>query len=219
MPRIVAAALIAALANACAPQASAPTAEARIVASSPYADSLAATVMITREDGAHGSGVIVGGLVLTNAHVVAGDKVLAIALYDGRRLEGLVVWKDETHDLAAIAVRAPGLGSAELRCDQPAELGEPVYVAGNPASFDFTITWGHVAHLARLLGDRVYLQIDAVIFFGNSGGPVFDRRGRVIGVVAAAGVAQLPNGQILLTGHGFAIPITRVCAVLEERGR
>jgi S1-C subfamily serine protease len=150
--------------------------------------------------------------------VVGVEPIVVVRLHDGRRLIGAVLWKDEAADLAAIAVRASGLSAMALRCDEPARLGEEVSVVGNPAGLDWSVTWGRISHTQRLVLGAAHLQVDATTFFGNSGGPLIDRAGRVVGILRAMPVGNTPWGVPATVGLAYAIPAERVCRLLAERG-
>jgi S1-C subfamily serine protease len=160
-----------------------------------------------------GTGIIVSssGLILTNAHVVAGADQLEVQLPDGRHLPATVVQSDTTADLATIKVDATGLTPATLGDSSTVQVGERVYAIGSPlGEYSDTVTSGVLSALNRSItvsGERRgesedlsgLLQTDAAINPGNSGGPLIDANGSVIGIVTAGS----SNAQ----GIGFAIPI------------
>lgn len=191
-----------------------------VLAAPGYADdpkpTVEPTVKVDGSSGAHGSGFYIGnGYVVTAAHVPDEEMFIAVVLADGRRLRADVVVSDEIDDLAIVKIDAPNdLRAAPLAC-RPAVVGEHIEVRGNPLQFDFVSTYGRVAGLARpLLPDwRSTFLIDATIAPGNSGGPVFDKDGAVLGV--AVGV-PLYRGSIL--GLGFVVPSTTLCALRDALG-
>jgi S1-C subfamily serine protease len=169
-----------------------------------------------------GSGFLVSpeGLALTNAHVVAGAVEVHARMYDGTRVPVQVLGVDADTDIALIALPSdrawPYLelgGSTELR------LGDWVVAIGNPLGLGHTVTAGIVSGKGRILGQDVfgsddYIQTDAAINQGNSGGPIFALDGRVVGVANAviAGANTV----------GFAIPselATNVFHQLRDHGR
>ena len=171
--------------------------------------------------GGVGSGIIVSadGLILTNAHVVAGGGTLTVQLQDGRQLPGTVVSSDPAKDLAVVRVQATGLTPAQIGKSSAIKVGESVVAIGTPlGEYAESVTAGIISATDRTItvaGDRRgqstqlsgLLQTDAAINPGNSGGPLIDAAGNVIGVVtAASGAAQ---------GIGFAIPIDEAASMIS----
>ncbi len=152
------------------------------------------------------------GHILTNHHVIEGAERLTIKLADGRTLRADVVGSDPDTDIALIKAAGPGpfqhavLGdSARLR------VGEWVCAIGNPLAYEHTVTVGVVSFIGRKLFDPTldnYIQTDAAISFGNSGGPLINSRGQVIGINSAIS-RQASN-------IGFAVPINQARAILPQ---
>ncbi len=162
-------------------------------------------VSVIRGEGS-GSGIIVSadGVVLTNAHVVGDAGVVQIGLADGRRLEGRVLGGDPSVDVAVVRVAAQGLPAATLGDGDRLEVGQTAIAIGNPLGLDRTVTSGVVSAVNRNpqgFGLDGLIQTDAAISPGNSGGPLLDSEGRVIGLNTA--VLRAPGAE----GLGFAIPI------------
>jgi hypothetical protein len=142
---------------------------------------LSAVVTLSVGD-ASGSGFFVtaDGLIVTNAHVVAGAGKLIVKTSGGDEYLGRVVNVAEDRDLAL--VRAPVSGAAHLLlAGESAAIGTDVYAVGSPLGLAGTVTKGIVSGLRTLSGVR-YVQLDAAINHGNSGGPLIDMKGRVVGV-------------------------------------
>ena len=169
-----------------------------------------------------GSGFIVNpdGVVLTNAHVVAGADTVTVKLSDRREFTAKVVGSDDQTDIAALKIDAKNLPVVKLGDSKSARVGDWVLAIGSPFGFENTVTAGIVSATSRALPDGTYvpfIQTDAAVNPGNSGGPLFNMRGEVIGV----------NSQIYsrtggYQGLAFAIPIDvamKVQRQLVETGR
>jgi serine protease Do len=162
-----------------------------------------------------GSGVIIreDGVILTNAHVVGNSQQVRVGLADGRQLDGRVLGRDVSIDIAVVQVPANQLPVAPLGDSDALEPGQSTIAIGNPAGFDRTVTTGVVSGINRALGAQLeeLIQTDAAINPGNSGGPLLDSRGRVIGINTA-----VLRGQGGLVGLGFAVPINLARDVAEQ---
>jgi len=162
----------------------------------------------TRESRSLGSGFFISadGLIVTNNHVVADATEIEVVLEDGREIEAELVGTDERTDLAVLRAKEPGpYEYVEFETDVDLRRGDWVVALGNPFGFGGTATAGIISADGRQLrGGGVYtdfIQIDASINRGNSGGPTFDLHGRVIGVNTA--IVSPTGGSV---GIGFAIP-------------
>jgi Do/DeqQ family serine protease len=167
----------------------------------------------TPDEGA-GSGFIIDadGYVLTNHHVVDGAERITVKLADGRSLRARVVGSDAPTDIALLKVDSPTpLPVAPLGDSSSLRVGEWVCAIGNPLAYEHTVTVGVVSYLGRKLFDASlddYIQTDAAINFGNSGGPLINARGEVIGINAAISWKA--------SSIGFAIPINQATAILPQ---
>jgi serine protease Do len=161
-----------------------------------------------------GSGILLtpDGLVLTSRHVIAGADDVRIELSDGRSFPGAVIARDGWLDVALIKMRgARGLPVAALGSSDAIKVGDPVLAIGNPFGLGPSVTRGIISAKARSIDDgpsEVFLQTDAAVNPGDSGGPLLDAEGRVIGI----NTAVLEHGQ----GVSFAVPIDDVRAVIPE---
>ena len=171
-------------------------------------------VSVTRQGGS-GSGIIVSrdGVVITNAHVVGESRAVEVGLADGRTVRGQVLGRDPTIDVAVVRVSASNLPAAPLGDSDKLEVGQSAIAIGNPLGLERTVTSGVVSAVNR--SPRGFdlnglIQTDAAISPGNSGGPLVDSRGRVIGintaVLAGAGAS----------GLGFAVPINLANDVVRQ---
>ena len=168
-----------------------------------------------------GSGFITrsDGVILTNAHVVEGASEVGVTLPDGRSFSGKVLGSDPVTDVAVVKVAAAGLPVAPLGDSAKVRPGEWAIAIGNPLGLDNTVTAGIISAVQRTNavgeGQRVpYLQTDAAVNPGNSGGPLINERGQVIGINTA--IRQAPGA-----GLSFAIPINlgrQIAAQILEKG-
>lgn len=172
-----------------------------------------------------GTGFIVDtkGYILTNSHVVSDGKAqtIMVQLYDGREESGRVLWNDATLDLAIVKVDADGLTAADLGDSDEVDLGAYALAIGNPLGMEFqrSLSQGIISGMNRTInvGDQMggnvttmegLLQTDASINGGNSGGPLINSRGQVIGINSA----KAGSGE----GMGFAIPINIAKPIVDE---
>jgi serine protease Do len=173
-----------------------------------------AVVSISRSGGS-GSGVVVrsDGIVLTNAHVVGNARAVEVRLADGRSIPGQVLGRDPSIDIAVVRVNARDLPAAPVGDSDALEAGQTAIAIGNPLGLERTITTGVVSAVNRSprgFGLDGLIQTDAAISPGNSGGPLLDSRGRLIGINTAVIVA--PGAE----GLGFAIPINLAQDAIEQ---
>jgi S1-C subfamily serine protease len=168
------------------------------------------------EEAGAGSGAIIApdGYILTNHHVVHNGRDLAAILPDGTRLAASVVGTDQATDLAVIRANASGLPYAALGDSAPLRVGQLVIAIGNPFGFQSTVSTGVVSALGRAMRSREGRLIENVIQHtaplnpGNSGGPLVDSRGRIVGINTAIIVRA--------QGIGLAIPANTARLVVSQ---
>ncbi|PQO31534.1 S1C family serine protease [Blastopirellula marina] len=174
-----------------------------------------------------GSGSILDkrGLILTNYHVIEGARDIRVTLFNGDSYAASLVGQDPVNDIAVLKIDASEEVLFPVRYGDSSKLrvGQKVYAIGNPFGLERTMTIGIISSLNRVLPSRSgrtmksIIQIDAALNRGNSGGPLFDSSGRLIGMNTAIASRTGEN-----TGVGFAIPISavkRVVPQLVENGR
>jgi serine protease Do len=167
-------------------------------------------------DSALGSGFIIraDGLIVTNRHVVAGARKVLVKFSDGREFPAKVVGADAATDIALLSVSAGPLPALQLGSSTSISVGDAVIAIGNPFGLGQSVTAGIVSARGRTLEADPFidfLQTDAAINAGNSGGPLLSTDGTVVGVTSAI---FSPNGGSV--GLGFAIPAETVASVIGE---
>jgi serine protease Do/serine protease DegQ len=171
-----------------------------------------------RELQAVGSGVIVDakqGYIVTNAHVVEDANEIMVTLHDDREVKAQIVGKDAGSDVALLKVATNNLADMPLADSSKAEVGDFVIAIGNPFGLQHTVTSGIISGLGRTgvnpEGYEDFIQTDASINMGNSGGALVDLDGRLVGINTA--IFSRSGGNI---GIGFAIPSNMVKSVMTQ---
>ncbi len=171
---------------------------------------------------ASGSGFILtsDGYVVTNNHVVEGATSVTVKLYNGDEYDATIVGTDEMNDVALLKIDATGLQAVTIGDSDQIEVGEEVIAIGNPlGELTFTMTAGVVSALDREIntdGKPInMLQTDVAINSGNSGGPLFDMNGNVIGITSAKYSGSTSSGASI-EGISFAIPINDALRVVYD---
>ena len=177
---------------------------------------------MTREAGERGgrslgSGFVIdaSGLIVTNNHVIEGAKEIYVALQNGRRLKATVAGRDAKTDIALLRVQpTKPLVALSFGNSDEAKAGDWVLAIGNPFGLGGSVSAGIISARNRQLDAELYddfIQTDAAINRGNSGGPLFDMEGKVVGVNSA--ILSPSGGSI---GIGFAIPSNTVATIVAQ---
>ena len=153
-----------------------------------------------------GSGFVIeaDGVIVTNAHVVAGADTVTVNLKDGRKFEAEVTGLDRATDIAVLKIEASDLPSLKFGASDALMVGQPVVAVGNPFGLGQTVTTGIVSALGRDIKAGPFddfIQTDAAINRGNSGGPLLNDAGEVVGINTA--IFSPSGGSV---GLGFAVP-------------
>jgi len=166
-----------------------------------------------------GSGFILDkqGMILTNNHVIDNAQRVEVTLSDKHKYKATVLTVDKNHDLALLKIDAPNLTPATLSDSRGLTVGQRVYAIGNPFGLSGTMTRGIISAIRSIMGPQGNpiedaIQTDAAVNPGNSGGPLLNSRGEVIGITTL--IAN--NGADQSSGIGFAIPINTAKAVLDD---
>ena len=158
-----------------------------------------------------GSGFAVGeNCVVTNAHVIDNPSSIIVETYDGTKHKASVLGMNEQQDIAVLIVQDAKFPYLEIADLTTMKIGDDIYAIGAPRGMAYTLTKGGVSAKERTIGNQTYIQIDAPINQGNSGGPLMNDSGQVLGM----NTLKMTDSE----GLGLAIPISRVCEYLEFLG-
>ena len=165
---------------------------------------------------ATGSGVIIStdGYIVTNNHVVDGADELTVTLADNKEYSARIIGADKTTDLALIKIDGRNLPAIQIANSDDVKVGEWVLAIGNPLGLNNTVTAGIISAKARTLGANSvesFIQTDAAINAGNSGGALVNTNGQLVGINA-----MLYSQTGSYSGYGFAIPTTMMNKVIED---
>ena len=175
------------------------------------------------EMAASGSGFIISedGYVVTNYHVVEGADKLSFITYDGTEYAAKLVGYDQSNDVSLLKIEATGLDPVTIGSSDDLIVGDQVVAIGNPlGELTSTLTVGYISAKDRTINtDGTYninmMQTDAAINSGNSGGPLFNMKGEVIGITTAK-YSGSSNSGASIEGIGFAIPMDDVMGILQD---
>ncbi len=185
-------------------------------------NSVVSIVSTTSAGSSSGSGFIIStdGYVMTNYHVVDGAEWVTVTLHDGTTLTAQVKGYDDRNDIALLKVDATDLPAAKLGSSNDLIVGDQVVAIGNPlGTLSSTLTVGYIGGKERFIstdGSMMnMLQTDAAINSGNSGGPLFNMKGEVVGITTAK-ISGLTSNGSTIEGLGFAIPMDDISDKIQQ---
>lgn len=233
--RVLALLLALTLALGCAGLAAAEDAREALSPSEVYADNVNSAVGITTEittnyygyttkAAASGSGFVYSadGYIVTNYHVIDDSNAITVTTYDGKTYTAKVVGCDERSDIAVLQINAENLQPVTLGNSDALRVGDTVLAIGNPlGELTFSLTMGIVSAVGREVtlssgSTTALIQTDAAINSGNSGGPLFNVYGEVVGITNAKYSSSALSGQASIDNIGFAIPINQVQRIVDS---
>lgn len=169
------------------------------------------SVFVVYSNNSLGSGFAIGkNCIVTNAHVITDESIIQIATYSGKKHEAFLLKKDENLDIALIGVNDVEFKPLQTETLSSVKIGDDVYAIGAPNSLSYTLTKGVVSAKDRKVGEQIFIQTDAAINSGNSGGPLLNSGGKVIGVNSY----KMTDSE----GIGLAITIETVTEFVSNSG-
>ena len=169
------------------------------------------SIFVIQSGNSLGSGFAMGAnCVVTNAHVIDNKNKVTIRTYSGDQLPATVVGMDQNLDIAVLRVENVTFRPLQIADLETQRIGDDVYAIGAPKSMAYTLTKGVLSAKERMVGSYSYIQTDAAINEGNSGGPLLNDLGEVLGM----NTMKMVDSE----GLGLAIPITRICQYLQTLG-
>ena len=158
-----------------------------------------------------GSGFAIGkNIVVTNAHVIENSKIITVTTYSGTDYDAQVYISDSNLDIAILMVENAKFVPLKIGDESNAKIGDDIYTIGAPNSMAYTLTKGVISAKDRKVSGQTYIQIDAAINQGNSGGPLLNDVGEVLGI----NTLKMSNSE----GIGLSIPISCVIEFAEKNG-
>jgi serine protease Do len=162
------------------------------------------------------------GYILTNAHVIEDATEVTVMLNDGQEYTATIIGSDSSADIAVLKIQASDLTPAEFGDSDDLVVGDYAYAIGNPLGFELsnTFTPGVISGLDRTItiNDNTMnlIQTSAAINSGNSGGPLVNSKGQVIGIVSSKMSSSYSSSEASIEGLGFAIPITQAKTIIDD---
>ncbi len=185
--------------------------QAQILAAADYTalfDYTAPAVVMVESGSGSGAGFLVSpaGYVATCSHVLDGDSTVSLAFFNGKEMAGKVIWDNPEMDLALLQVDVMNLPSLRLGNPEALRVGDEVFTVGAPLGLDYSLARGLVSGAKREIEGVEHLQLDVPLNPGNSGGPLLNLQGEVVGIC----VSMEPEAQ----GITFAVPVTLLLPAL-----
>ena len=169
------------------------------------------SVFVIYSGNALGSGFAVGeNCIVTNAHVIENKRNITVETYGGESYKATLLGMDEELDIAVLAVAQVTFPYLAIGDMSQMKIGDDIYAIGAPRGMTYTLTKGGISAKEREVSGQTYIQIDAAINQGNSGGPLLNDAGEVLGM----NTLKMSNSE----GIGLAIPISRICQYLSSLG-
>ena len=169
------------------------------------------SVFVIYSGNALGSGFALGkDCIVTNAHVISDETEVIVRDYNGQQYSAQVVGINEEQDIAVLGIWNVEFDYLTIANDSEMSIGDDIYAIGAPKSMAYTLTKGVISAKEREISRYTYIQIDAAINEGNSGGPLLNDVGQVVGM----NTLKMSDSE----GIGLAIPISRVCEYLKTLG-
>lgn len=158
-----------------------------------------------------GSGFAIGeNCIITNAHVIENQESILVMTYGGEKYQASLLGFNEDEDIAVLMVKNVSFPYLPVADTSTMKTGDDIYAIGAPKGMAYTLTKGSISAKERVIAKQSYIQIDAAINEGNSGGPLLNDAGQVLGM----NTLKMSDSE----GIGLAVPITRICNYLEELG-
>lgn len=175
------------------------------------AEAIYESVFIIYSGNSLGSGFAVGeNCIVTNAHVITNPKNITVVTYGGTEYQASVLGINEDEDIAVLVVENVSFPYLTIADISTMKTGDDIYAIGAPKGMAYTLTKGGVSAKERMIGNKSYIQIDAAINEGNSGGPLLNDAGQVLGM----NTLKMSDSE----GIGLAIPVNRICEYLKSLG-
>jgi len=175
------------------------------------AETVYESVFVIYSGNSLGSGFAVGeNCIVTNAHVISNDRNITVVTYGGTEYQASVLGINEKEDIAVLIVKDAKFPYLTVADITTIKTGNDIYAIGAPKGMTYTLTKGGISAKERMIGNKSYIQIDAAINEGNSGGPLLNDAGQVLGM----NTLKMSDSE----GIGLAIPINRICDYLESLG-
>lgn len=169
------------------------------------------SIFVITSGNSEGSGFAIGpNSVITNSHVIDDANNIHIYSYDGKEYQAVIYLMNESFDIAVLSVEDANFVPLKIGDTSDIKAGDEIYAIGAPKNLSYTLTKGIISNVSRNIGAYEYIQIDAAINSGNSGGPLLNESGEVIGVNSM----KLSDAE----GIGLSIPISDVVDFIENNG-